>query len=239
MKKLLLTIFSYLIATQLFAQTTEFSFGINGGLMHFSGPSSASSTFITEGPENYTNNPYGNKNGLGFGGYIQGQYVTKTRIIAGLQIGVDALKSKVDITEAHLSAYPLYPIKTTGTSNISSHYINTNPYVGYRFPISKITLDAIAGLEIAYVADAYDEGSAKNKTGESFITTNRGTKTINTDTRIKVGLSAHYDRLGLYVNYAHGLSNYATGIGVTAGGGSSPNGAHTEIMRLGINCIVF
>lgn len=231
MKKLLLTILYCFIVTQLFAQGPEFSFGVHGGFMHFSGSSATSSTSITEGQFNYTNNPYGNKMGPGFGVYIQGQYLIKSRFFAGLQIGADALKSQVTVTGVTTLGNP-FPYQANGNSNISSHYLNANPYIGVRFPLSNINLDLIAGFEAAYVLDAYDEGLAKFKFyGPSEIRTNRGVKTIKIDNRIKLGLAIHYNRFSITANYAQGLSNY-----ITSSGGGNVN---TGILRAGLNLIVF
>ncbi|QHS56152.1 PorT family protein [Mucilaginibacter sp. 14171R-50] len=239
MKKLLFSVLFYFITTQLFAQATEFSFGVNGGLMHFSGSTATSTSAINEGVVNYTNNPYGSKNGLGYGIYIQGQYITVSKFILGLQLGTDNLNSKVTITEINRSAVP-FPIKATGSSAVNAHYLNANPYAGMRFVLSNIKLDITAGLEFAYVADAYDEGEAKNSYGTKYKT-NNDIKNINMDTRLKLGVAAHYDRLGITLSYAHGLSNYLNGsLGTMAGGtGNTTFSAHTEVIRLGINCIVF
>ncbi|MDB5287555.1 MAG: hypothetical protein JWR05_2504 [Mucilaginibacter sp.] len=231
MKKLLLTILYYFIVTQLFAQSTEFSFGVHGGFMHFSGRSATSSTSITQDQINYTTNPYGSKMGPGFGVYIQGQYFIKSQFFAGLQIGADALKSKVTVTEVNTLANP-FPRQANGNSNISSHYLNANPYIGVRFPLSNINLDLIAGLESAYVIDAYDEGLAKYYNGTTEIRTNHDIKTIKIDNRIKLGVAIHYNRLGITANYAQGLSNYISSSGV---GGN----VNTAILRVGLNLIVF
>lgn len=232
MKKFLLIALSYFITSQSFGQNIELSFGAHTGLMRFSGASSTSTSAINEGlNSNSTNNPYGSKNGTGFGIYIQGQYITKKQFIAGLQIGTDALRSKVDITTINKAVFPA-PVPATGSTSIYSHYINANPYVGVRLPLAKINVDVTAGLEVAYVVDSNDQGSAKDNNGTKFKT-DTDVKTIDVDTRVKFGLAAHYGRLGLTANYAHGFNNYATAIG------SANNSAHSEIIRLGINCIVF
>jgi hypothetical protein len=231
MKKLLLTILYCFIVAQLFAQNPEFSFGVHGGFMHFSGSSATSSTSITQDQINYTTNPYGSKMGPGFGVYIQGQYFIKSQFFAGLQIGADALKSKVTVTEVNTLANP-FPRQANGNSNISSHYLNANPYIGVRFPLSNINLDLIVGLESAYVIDAYDEGLARYYDGTTEIRTNHSVKTIKIDNRIKLGLAIYYNRFSITANYAQGLSNYINRSGV---GGN----INTGILRVGLNFIVF
>jgi hypothetical protein len=237
MKKLLLTALSFFFVTQLLAQKIETSFALHTGLMHFAGPSATSSTAINKGftntsTLNYTNNPYGSKNGFGFGIDIQAQLVTKNQFIAGLQIGTEILKSKVDITGINNGATPV-PSKAEGSTNINNHYINLNPYIGYRLPLPKVKLDILTGLELGYITSSNEKGSAKADNGATYKT-NRDTKTVSVDNRLKFGLAAHYDRVGLTATYAHGLTNY---LGSMIG--SVNPSAHTEVIRIGISFLIF
>jgi hypothetical protein len=237
MKKLLLTVLPFCFATQLFAQNIETSFALHTGLMHFAGPSATSSTAINEGMTNtstlnYTNNPYGSKTEFGFGIDLQSQLVTKKQFIAGLQVGTEILKSKVDITGINRGALP-FPSKAQGSTNINNTYINLNPYIGYRLPLPKVKLDILAGMELGYITSSYEKGSAKEDNGATYKT-NRDRKTVTVDNRLKFGLVARYDRIGLTASYAHGLTNY---LGSMVGG-INPN-AHTEVIRIGVSFLIF
>jgi hypothetical protein len=237
MKKLVLTALSFFFVGQLFAQNIETSFALHTGLMHFAGPSATSSTAINKGftntsTLNYTNNPYGSKTEFGFGIDLQAQLVTKKQFIAGLQIGTEILKSKVDITEINSGSLP-FPSKAEGSTNINNHYINLNPYIGYRLPLPKVKLDILTGIEFGYITNSYERGSAKADNGATYKT-QRDRKTVSVDNRVKFGLSAHYDRVGLTASYAHGLTNY---LGSMIGG-TNPS-AHTEVIRIGVSLLIF
>src|ERR1700712_1142604 len=98
MKTLTLTLLCLLAVTGLFAQKIELSVQANSGLFHYSGKSATKkSEILATSPSsgNYTNNPYGNKNGFSYGGNLQAQFVSKGGFIVGAQAGYDVLKSKV------------------------------------------------------------------------------------------------------------------------------------------------
>ncbi len=97
MKLALLTLSILFLSTRLFAQKIEISLQANSGLFHYAGNATASTSFINSAdgspPQGTINNPYGNKNGFGYGGDVQAQYVSKGGFIAGLQGGYDVLRS--------------------------------------------------------------------------------------------------------------------------------------------------
>jgi hypothetical protein len=232
MKKLLLTALSFFFAGQLFAQQPEFSFGGYTTLMHFSGPSATATSILNRGPVDYTNNPYGNKNGNSFGVFIQAQFLIKKHFIAGLQTGTDVLKSKVEITETTGSSTP-YPAYAHGTTAIKNQYINANPFIGYRFDLSKIQFDLSAGLETAFITRSYEEGIIYSDNG-SVYKTNNNIKNLKADNRIKFGLAAYYKLIGLNVSYAHGFSDYTENMI-----GTKDHGAYTNALRFGIGLKIF
>ena len=108
MKILLLILLSFFVLTHLSAQNIELSIQANSGLFHYSGSSATSTSTIYENPgpqQNYTNDPYGSKNGYSYGGDIQAQHVSKNGFIWGVQAGYEVLRSRVAIN----SYYPTYP----------------------------------------------------------------------------------------------------------------------------------
>ncbi|GGH03012.1 hypothetical protein [Mucilaginibacter phyllosphaerae] len=232
MRKPLLTIALLFFVTLLFAQKTEFSFGGYTTLMHFSGPSATATTILNRGQVDYTNNPYGSKNGNSFGIFVQGQYIQKNNFIIGLQTGTDVLRSKVNITETTPSSTP-YPAYATGTTTVSNQYINLNPFIGFRLEASKIQLDLSAGVETAFVTRSYEEGMIYSKNGAVYRT-NNNIRNLKTDNRIKLGLAAYYERVSINASYAHGFSDYAKGMI-----GAQNSGAYTNVLRFGIGFKIF
>ncbi|HEY2583299.1 MAG TPA: outer membrane beta-barrel protein [Mucilaginibacter sp.] len=217
MKRTLLTLISFFLVTQLFAQKFEISVQANSGLYHYGGKSSASVSSIIQGAsdkDNYTNNPYGNKNGFSYGVAVQGQYVAKSGLIIGLQAGYDLLRSKVDIN----IYYPQYvyldytsyfaPPQTpvTGQTFLQNQDINLNPYIGYRIKTSKIKIDIMPGIDLGFNVSSYDKGKATDNSGNVYRTDLK-LQDAPTDLRLKLGVSASYKNFGIMAAYAHGLTN--------------------------------
>jgi len=244
MKKSILTLFAIGIAMQLFAQKIEVSFGANSGLFHYSGNYATPSSSITEGPtdkQNYTNNPYGSKNGFSYGGDMQLQFVSKSGLIAGLQAGYEVLRSQVAIT----GYYPNYPYlfyniaapsyltpAVKGQTYLQNQDINVNPYVGYRFLAKKIKIDLMPGVDLGFNVSTYDKGKATGTDGTVYRTDLKRTD-APTDVRLKFAVAAYYKKWGLTASYAHGLKNYVPGQ-------TDPNNptiaeiAHSELLRFGL-----
>jgi hypothetical protein len=235
MKKALLFIFSCVVISHASAQKIEITAGVHTGFMHYAG-SDAQSVSALNSPDQqngYTNNPYGNKTGTGFGGSIQAQLIVIKSFIIGLQGSYEALKSKVDINSASISAPTNHNVTGIGSTSLKTNYLSVNPYIGYRLPIPVIKVDILAGLDIAHITDAREKGSMRGSDGEVY-TTNRDRKTRTTDNRVKFGLAAAYNRVGITASYSHGLSNYFDGY---IGGPAME--AHSEVIRLGLSYRIF
>ncbi|OOQ59268.1 outer membrane beta-barrel protein [Mucilaginibacter pedocola] len=235
MKKLLLSVVCLAIAVAASAQKLELTAGAYSGLFKYSGASSASSAMmlVSRGHFNseYTNSPYGNKFGVGYGLSAQAQLVSKGGFIVGVQTAFEQLRSKVDINEIviynPISSGPGNPMAADGSTAIKNTVINLNPHLGYRIPISKIKLDILAGTDIGFITDAREKGSAKTDDGTTYKT-NVDRKTISTDFRLRFGLAAHLNKFSLNASYAHGLRNYMEGyVGGT-------NEAYSRVVRVGL-----
>ncbi|MES2266222.1 MAG: outer membrane beta-barrel protein [Bacteroidota bacterium] len=237
MKKTLLILTCLVTTTKVFAQNIEVSAGLSTGIMHYAGKSAESVSSINGINANtgYTNNPYGSKNGVGFGGNVQAQLVLIKSFIVGLQGSYESLKSKIDINQVYRNNDPLAneDARATSSTMLRTSYLTLNPYIGYRLPIPVVKLDILAGIEFAHITDAREKGSAKTFDGTA-ITTDRDRKNISTDNRLKFGLNAGYNRFGLFANYSHGLRNYYSGY---IGGPAME--AHTEIVRIGLNYRIY
>ena len=239
MKTLLLTVLSFFVLTHLIAQNIELSVQAYPGLFHYSGNSAVSTSAIYAGSspqQNYTNNPYGSKNGFSYGGDVQAQYISKNGFIGGLQAGYEVLRSKVGITgydpvTFYLSPGPNfipYKIPVKGQTFLQDQDIDLNPYVGYRFLIGKIKLDLMPGIDLGFDMNSYDKGKATDNVGNVYRT---DLKLLNaqTDVRLKLGVAATYKRFGIVAAYAHGLTNLYK---VTTVNGSDD--AHSELLSFGV-----
>jgi hypothetical protein len=249
MKKRLLVIALLLgSGVHLFAQKLEVSVQATSGLFHFSGASATSTTMILQGsttgdPMNRANDPYGNKNGFSYGGTIQGQLVTKGGFIVGLQGGYEVLRSKVNVDRYYPISGPIpteyqtlvavdnsFPV--TGHVALQNQTINLNPYIGYRFKLSKVKLDVLPGMDLGFALDTRDKGEVKDKDGKVYKVDFKRSKSP-TDVRLRMGAVASYGRYGLNASFAHGVTNYRKNL---IGG---VNDAHSNLIRLGLSYQLF
>jgi len=248
MKTTLLTLFSLFLITQVYGQKIELSFQANSGLFHYSGKSVAATSFINEGASdapgqtnNYTNNPYGSKNGFSYGGDVQAQFVSKSGFIVGLQAGYELLRSKVDITYYEplyfylFYSAPLeplgnnpYQVPVKGQAFLQDQDININPYIGYRLQIKQIKLDLMPGIDLGFNVISYDKGKATASDGTVYRTDLK-LPDAPADIRLRFGVAALYKKWGLTASFADGLTN----LDKNAPGAGSP-GAHSELIRFGI-----
>lgn len=221
-KTILLALFCGCITTAL-AQKTELKVALNANLFSFSGKSAADNSFIvftSQSAPAYTNNPYGSKNGFGYGFSATIQRVTKGNFIIGTGLGYERAGSKLVISSDSLMIY-------RGNTRLNYDFINLQPYIGYRINAGKVNLDLTAGFEVAYCLKATEKGDASNSTGAKYTTT-RDRKTIKTDVRPYGQLAATYKNAGVFLGYAYGLANYKSGY---VGG---VNEAYARLLRFGI-----
>jgi hypothetical protein len=241
MKRTLLLVLTLAATSKLHAQKIEWSVQANTSLFHFSGKSSTSTSAINQGSandQNYTNNPYGSKNGWGYGFNLGGQHVAKSGFIFGIQAGYELLKSEVDINEVHLYYYPnpyIYTIaainptiKANGQTSLQNYFININPYVGYRWHLGKVDLDVLPGFDIGFGIKSYDKGKATAEDG-TLYTTDKKRNDPPTDIRLRLGIAASYKRFAITGGYAYGLKNYLNGVI-----GDANSSAHSQLIRLGL-----
>jgi hypothetical protein len=245
MKILALTLSLFFIFTSLHAQKIELSVQANSGVFHYAGKSATAESYIHQGPpkvSNYTNNPYGNKNGFGYGATLQGQFVSKGGFIAGLQAGYEVLKSKVDINGILLynNSYGFFPSLTyvqappaeaKGETYLKNKFINVSPYVGYRINLKKMKLDLMPGFDLGFGLSTYENGKATTTDGNNTtVQTDLKREKAPTDVRLKFGAALIYNRFGLTASYARGVTNYQANLI-----GDTDLEAHSELMRFGVS----
>lgn len=241
MKKYLLVSIILQVFNHLYAQKTEMSFQAYSGLFHYAGSGAASTSAMIEGGQNYTNNPFGSKNGFSYGIGTQAQHVGKGGFIIGLQAGYEILRSKVTIT-SYQSGGPsisqpglgaLFYSPANGNSFLQNQSVNISPYIGYRLKLKKISIDMLPGIDIGANLSSYDKGEATlvdYHSTQALPTyyTNFKRPDAPMDVRIRFGGALNYKRVAFIASYAHGLTNYEKNMT-----GSNLN-ARSELIRFGL-----
>jgi hypothetical protein len=230
MRKVLLLLPGLLSISTLFAQKTEFGLSLNSGLFYFTGRSAASASAInsTANFPNYTNDPYGSRVGWCDGLSAELKRITRQRLLLGLSLGYEALRSRLSITSINLfNGVDAYSLTAQGHTILTSEFINLFPSFGYRFIPGKLTVDLTGGLDLGYCFGAAENGKAEAGNGATY-STSRDRKTISADIRPRFQVSAGIHKMAAYVGYSYGLINYMAGYV----GGSF--GAYARILRFGL-----
>ncbi|HEY8897999.1 MAG TPA: hypothetical protein VIM79_24405 [Niastella sp.] len=231
MKRTVFTLVIFFTLINVFAQHTEYRISLNPGLFSFKGRSSESVSSINYTERlhtGYTNNPYGSKNGLGYGISGNVKRVGKRNLVFGIDLGYERLRSKVTINRIDDNAgIAAVQYNASGKTFLNYDFLNFQPFVGYRFIFRSLQLDVTGGVDLAHCLKAKEKGNATAENGIAYKTTvNR--ETIKTDIRPRLQLAADYHRLGVYAGYSLGLVNYKTGY---VGG---VNESYARVFRFGV-----
>ncbi|MDL2255084.1 hypothetical protein LJC44_03100 [Parabacteroides sp. OttesenSCG-928-G06] len=232
MKKNLFLVFLLIASTSVFAQGHEFRVGINSGYSFFRGESSESSSFVNaHGTSDvYTNSPLGKKFTLSYGISANYKYVTNRHFIIGAEIAYEDLRTKVDLE----SYYGVSTQKTEGRTYLNNHFLNASPFIGYRIPVKNMSLDIIAGVDIAYSLDVKEYGKYKETDGKDIkFTCSRKDSYIEVDIRPRLQVNANYKKYTLFAGASVGLKDYYEGWT-----GGSPE-AYMNTIRIGIQYRIF
>jgi len=234
MKKALLLLFISLYVLKVNAQKIELSVSANSGLFSFGGNSAKSSTFINASDvasqSGYTNNPYGTKNGLGYGLSVNAKNVMAKHLLLGLDVGYEAMNSKIDITGINsFGAGGSSNLPATGVTKLNTQFLNLHPNIGFRFGETITTFDLTAGIDFGIILKSEEKGEAITATGFT-VNTNRDRKNLKTDIRPRLQLAANYQKFGIYAGYSYGLSNYMESI---TGGGTWE--VSSKVVRFGLS----
>lgn len=242
MKKYLLVSIILLVFNRLCAQNMEIFVQANSGLFHYAGNGATSTSAMIAGNPNYTDNPYGNKNGFSYGIGVQAQHVSKSGFIVGLQAGYEILRSKVTINSYQSGGYNpvsqqglggLFYSPANGNSFLQDQSIILSPYIGYHLKFKKITIDLLPGVDIGLNLSSYDKGEATLTDYTStqalpVYRTNYKRPDAPTDVRMRFGGALNYKKVAFTASYAHGLTNYDKNMT-----GRNYN-VHSELIRFGI-----
>jgi hypothetical protein len=230
MRKILLLLPGLLFLSTLLAQKTEFGLSLNSGLFSFAGRSATSASAInsTANLPNYTNDPYGSRVGWCDGLSTELKRVTRWRLLLGLSLGYEALRSRVSITSINLfNGVDAYSVTAHGRTILTSQFIDLFPSFGYRFTPWKLTVDLTGGLDLGYCLSAAENGKADAGNSETYSSA-RDRKTISEDVRHRFQVAVGFHKTAIYVGYSYGLMNY------TAGYIGGPTGAYARLLRFGL-----
>jgi len=234
-KKILFTFIALCFLNVSHGQKTEFRASLNSGLFSFAGEDAEPVSFINFSDQTnsgYTNNPYGSKGGPGIGLSGNIKRVAKKNFIFGADLGYELLRSKTKIIRIHgYTGSSTYSLNATGKTFLNSNFINLHLFMGYRLPANKIDIDFTGGLEIGYCLNATEKGSATASDGTKYETSSER-KTIDFDFRPRIQIDAHYKKVGAYIGYSFGLTNYKSGYD----GGA--NECYARLLRFGLTCVI-
>ncbi|MFT3750311.1 MAG: hypothetical protein QM768_18485 [Agriterribacter sp.] len=234
MRKIFL-MFAIIFGTiSLYAQQTTFGISLNSGLFSFRGKSAEKTTAIiyyNAEKQGYTNNPYGSKTGLSYGFSLYIKRATKKSFLFGIDAGYETLRSKISVDQVFynssiMSAAAGTGINASGRTYLNNTFLNFYPYAGYRLSFNRIKLDLTGGFDIGYCLSAKEEGTATDIDGKKYEAS-LDRKTIKTDIRTRIQITAHYKMIGIYAGYSAGLVNYKPGY---TGG---VNEAYSGMLRFG------
>lgn len=212
------------------AQKTETYVSLNSGLFSFQGVSATETSQLNLYSDQLgsTNNPFGGQKGLSAGVAYHMQRISKGRVITGVGIGYEILRSKLALDAVNrYDGRANVRLEASGYTNLSSHFINGFPYVGYRLLTTPVSLDLAAGFDVGYILKAYESGQATGSDGIKYSSFSDRTGN-RFDVRPRVQVSATYAQIGVYAGYAYGLINYKKG---WVGG---QNQCTSEIIRFGL-----
>ncbi|MBN9296830.1 MAG: hypothetical protein J0I41_07450 [Filimonas sp.] len=193
------------------AQKNEVWVNANSGLFHFAGDGATSTTAMMYALDNsmaYAQ-PYGKKNGVGYGLSLSAQRVTKYNLIYGVEGGYEQFSSKASITSglytSSLATSYLMQTTATGKSTSTFGFINFHPYIGYRIRCNKVNVDITGGLDIAIATKANQV--IKGEATQSVLF-KQSLQKPKTDIRPRVQVTASYHKVGIYAGYSFGQRNF-------------------------------
>ena len=215
MQKIFLLFITFILVVNIFGQKTELNIAFNSGIFSFAGKSVKNSycnanTYAGD-TSCITKNPYGSVARVFYGISISVNRVFKKKIFAGIDLGYETFKSKVEVDEVLVFNGSIFtPYFGKGLSTLTTNIVNLYPHVGYKFNSDGVIFDLSTGLDIGCILSSDEKGTITASDGTKFYPSlNR--RTMRTDIRPRIQFSINYKRAGLYIGYAHGLSNYRSG----------------------------
>lgn len=218
------------------AQRTTFSVGVNSGVSRFTGPSAEKTTSSgTGGP--FCNCAMREASYLGsvpaatYGASLAVQHEYKNHFLLGLEAGYENLRTRINIEQYQIDDM-IFNTKNA-YSITRNHFINIFPSAGYNFPIADdLDLSLRGGADFGIglssssrlvIRDIFEDDQHADRDGLA----------PGLDFRPRIEAKISGKRLGLTVNYSHGVTNWLTG---WAGG---PTELYMRVWRVGIQYRIF
>jgi hypothetical protein len=209
MRKVNLSILLLLFTYNIYAQKWETIAELNSGFFHFVGSGVDQTSHINQADppgHNYTNNPYGSKDGLCYGLGVNLQRVTPFYFVYGLNLNWESLQSK-----AALEYKDNNQVSWSGRTFLRSNFLTITPHLGFKVPCKTFEIEASVGIDFAIpVFQAKERGKATSSDGQ-IVRTNLERSRSLLDLRSSFQLAAYFNRYGLRVGQAIGKFNYLSG----------------------------
>ena len=222
-----------------YGQKTEINFNVYSGLFSFRGEGAASKSFIYSRSGSlgiitkYTDDPYGKGNGFSYSLEFQGQRLSKRKNIYGLGISFEELISKVNVDSILISGnYAEIQYPASGETKLKNTFVTLNPFAGHRYAYRKITIDLLAGFDVAFCLKSEEDGSATtsssttNNMDQFNVKIDNGRPKPSIDLRPRIQIKAEINKFGFVAGYSLGLTNYST---------QYNSKAYTSFLRFGLS----
>lgn len=206
MAKRSIFILMMLVSLSAFSQKHEIRVGLNSGVATFRGNRAASETQINVNSSNvFVNDPLGKEAAFSYGVSANYRFVFRKHFFAGLDLGVENLRTKVN----NVKVGGLEDYTTSGETKLNQLFVNTNPFVGYRIGFKNLSLDLSAGVDIASLSRSREKGDYKDEEGKKQKFENDVKDSyLSTDWRPRVQAALNFRRYTVYAGYSWGLENY-------------------------------
>ena len=218
----------FLFPIKTHAQTLEIRGEINSGFYSYRGASANSISRINDAK--YTNGPYGKKGAISYGASVNLKRVTRANFFFGGDIGYAMLRSKVNLDfDDALGGDILWSFQ--GRTFLNNGYINVYPFIGQRISIGTQTVDISIGSDIGFLVSSKEKAKATATQGGITLKTDvKRDKLLTADIRPRVQLSTDFDKIGIYIGYSYGMSNYYKNMI-----GMKDNKVYSRMVRLGLS----
>ncbi len=200
--------------------------------------------FFDASPNGRTNNPYGQRLGVGFGASVRAQHVGRRGLLAALEGGYNQAASRADVRTYdgtplfYLGPAPLTEV-ADGTTRLRMRAVPVFAGVGQRLGgTGAVQVDALVGPEWAVLLAAHEAGQGTHggpfsPAGTAWQTDAPHPLARRHDWRLRADLTAWYRRLGLTASYALGLTDLRDAL-ADVPAYEVPGPVHSRTLRVGL-----
>jgi hypothetical protein len=210
MKKTIAIFIVFLVVLSKINAQSKWSLAVyaGSGLSKFGGPGATGVTWyhlsdVSSIPSTAVN-PYGNKNIQTWQAGLQAQYQLNNHLVF-------LLNSQYEHTGGTQDVDTIFSIggltKINGEFSLYHDFISINPQFGAAILNKKLRLLLKFGIDYALRIERGEDLEFTNMNGEQFAWGSSGGVPANNEFRVTAGMQMDYNRIGLGVNYKHGLTN--------------------------------